>query len=133
MTTDWIELDKVNYDNPEIKQIHCDTRDFCTYTDTQQYDEIPNLKTVLKYKDRFFWTLDEIKETLIDLKQRSGGDKDWRFLSFKRRTDEFVGGGWEFKYLRFYLTEHGWICRPRNDMQIVKKSTFKLPIDGELL
>ena len=133
---EWQSLETTPFDSDRIVAINCDTRDFhCGWWLKDIRDEKPDLSTISKpeYRDRFFMTIEEVKEILYDLRERSGGkDKRWRMLSFKD-GNQTIGGGWQFKYLRFYRSELGWYCQPRSEMKVIKKEWLKLPIEQEYL
>ena len=113
MTTEWKPISRLDY-NDSIKQIHCDTRDFCAYTDTDVYSQLPNMSTIsAKHKEKFFFTIDEIKKVLLETKENSGGEKKWRFLAFIGMEKSQLHS-WDLKYLRFYWTENGWVCFSRS-------------------
>ena len=103
---EWQPLETTPFDSERVRVINCDTRDFhCGWKFEDEREKKPNLHKVKKYPNRFFMTIDEVKEALYDLRERSGGkDKKWRFLGFRKPNGEYIGGGWQFKYLRFYKT-----------------------------
>lgn len=131
---EWQTLENTPFDSERIVSINCDTRDFhCGWTLVDNREDPPYLGTIAKYKDRFFMTIDEVKEILYDLRERSGGSEPtWRMLSFKDGNN-VIGGNWQFKYIRFYKSEHGWYCQPSSDGKIIKKEWLKLPIEEEYL
>ena len=131
---EWKSLENTPFDSKRIVSINCDTRDFhCGWRLEDNRNEIPNLSKLCKYPDRFFMTIDEVKEILYDLRERSGGvEPTWRYISFLDGRKK-IGGSWEFKYLRFYKSEFGWYCQPRSESKIIRKEWLKLPIDEEYL
>jgi len=97
----WKELDPSLF-NDNVKQTHCDTRDFyCTFNTTDLFI-VKDLSVLLKYKNQFFFTIEEVYELLKRLYIESGGKNKWRMLSFKH------DGSW-FKYFRIYRTDHGYV------------------------
>lgn len=132
---EWQRLETTPFSSPRIMSINCDTRDFhCGWT-TEERENPPDLYKLTKNQqviDRFFFTIGEVKEILLELREKTGGvDKDWRFLSFID-GNKTLGGSWQFKYLRFYKTKWGWYCQPRSEMKIIKKKWLKLPINKQL-
>jgi hypothetical protein len=130
----WQPLETTPFKSDKVKIINCDTRDFhCGWKLEDTRNEKPYLGKIVKYKDRFFMTIDEVEEILYDLRKRSGGsDIKWRMLSF-REGNNYIGQNWEFKYLRFYKSEYGWYCQPEYEERIIKKEWLKLPINKEYL
>ena len=110
---DWISHKEVDYSKGGyIKEIHLDTRDFSCYApieeDTDEYS-FSDFHLLLKIKELtpdYFYTTEEVKNLIEDLYQRSGGENEYRYLSFKGK----ITCGWELKYLRFYKTEKGFVC-----------------------
>jgi hypothetical protein len=133
---EWQSLENTPFDSERIVSINCDTRDFhCGWTLDSNKENIDDLRTISKpeYRSRFFMTIEEVKEILYDLRERTGGiEPKWRYLSFKEGNNT-LGGSWQFKYLRFYKSEFGWYCRPRSESKVIRKEWLKLPIDEEYL
>lgn len=77
---------------PDINIIHVDTRDFHYVTNIMLVRLEP--KALIKE--------DEIIPVLTDLYNKSGGNREWRMLSFDGYRD--WGGSW-CKYLRFYRVD----------------------------
>lgn len=109
----WTKLQEVEFDDT-VQHLSCDTRDFsCTVRrldePTPEWDEVPDLRVFLKYKDSFFFTIDEVKAVLTRLWSQSGGDleSDWRFLQLENRRH--ATGNWQLKYVRVRATEHGYL------------------------
>lgn len=133
MIDDWIGLDKLTI-TPDVKQIHCDTRDFCCIllTDNLKYHKsdstteqrkIKNInKTIEKQslKDCYLIEEDEIISWLTNMEKFSrDGCKNtvtWRFLSFNH-----LDGTW-LKYIRMYRynATQFIVCDSYNDMIVWK-------------
>lgn len=97
----WTELDKKHFTN-DVLQIHCDTRDFhCSFNHSEKFN-VKDLPTLLKYKNAFFFSIDEVFQILERLFVESGGKAEWRMLSFKQN------GEW-FKYIRIIKTDYGYV------------------------
>ena len=133
----WQPLENTPFDSDRVQSINCDTRDFhCGWRLDDKRKNKPHLGIISKeeYRNRFFISLEEVKEILIDLRKRSGGDdKKWRMLSFQKQNGSCLGGGWDFKYLRFFKSEFGWYCQPREEAKVIKIEWLKLPIYEEFL
>lgn len=125
---DWIPFQQVNFD--EIAVCHIDTRDFHCNTLTEHSDKIPSIHKLKNYPERFFFTKEEVIETVNDLFVRSGGKGQWRMLALIGNRDTI---SWEMKYLRIYKTEYGFIICNRDSSKAFKKDELKLPIDKEHL
>lgn len=120
---DWVELSEVDFTD-NATQIHCDTRDFGCFVLHSEIKKIADYPTLKKYS-AFFSTIDEVKDVLIDLYNRSGGAKNWRFLTFVNGY-----GGW-VKYIRIFKTESGYLMgvgEGQEKYRFFKKDFFK----GEL-
>jgi len=133
---DWQPLETTPFDSDRVKVINCDTRDFCCgwMFEDDRGKKKPNLHKVKKHHEKFFMTLEEIREILLELREKTGGtEPTWRFLQFDDGTKKGLGGNWQFKYLRFYKTDWGWYCQPSNDMRIIKKEWLRLPINKRYL
>lgn len=74
---------------PDINIIHVDTRDFHFTTSIMEVK--PSNEALIKEE--------EIIPFLTDLRNRSGGEVEWRLLKFENYRD--CSGAW-CKYLRFY-------------------------------
>ena len=113
------------------KSVHCDTRDFgVNFTDIEK--KVTGLEKMIQYKDRFFMTEQEVLEVMKDLYTKSGGESEWRMITFNDALENKKWGmNWQFKYLRFLKTEHGWVIRPDN--RCYPKYILKLPLNEELL
>ncbi len=126
---EWINFRLIDWNCTKNNRFNIDTRDFsCGY----YYEETPHkdIETLLKYKDRFFFSLDELKDIINKLYIESGGEKHWRFLSFKSVDKKY--DNWNLKYLRIYRTDYGFIiCN--NIYTALNKDLFKLEINKELL
>lgn len=124
----WKELDKELF-TEDVLQIHCDTRDFHCGVNKEEIKLIKDLNTLLKYKNQFFFTIEEVCSVLFRLFEESGGEATWRMLSFKEN------GNW-FKYIRCYKTDHGYLIGngTGNDTRYFKRSFwFEATVDNEYL
>jgi hypothetical protein len=108
----WIFFREIEWDD-QTQQIHVDTRDFHVLKINEICEETPELHKVIKYKERFFHSINEVKALLERYFNDSGGLKKWRKLSIKGID------GW-FKYIRILKTEYGWIVCDR-DYKILNK------------
>jgi len=113
MDNDWISHKDVDYSRGGyIKDIHVDTRDFSCFVpiseDTEEYDfsDFSLIQKIKELTPDYFYTIEEVKELIQDLFERSGGEGTWRCLSFTGK----ITCGWELKYLRFYKTRNGFVC-----------------------
>lgn len=107
----WIPLAEVDFANEKIQAIYVDTRDFHCLVLDEKPERMPVISNTLLRPDnidRFFYTADEVKNILFDLYARSGGEQEWRFLSFLSVGDS-SGSDWGFKYIRVYKTSHGFV------------------------
>jgi hypothetical protein len=97
----WLPLDRILFTD-DVLSMSCDTRDFGIYINKKEPREVKDLPTLLKYKEAFFFTMDEAYDILTRLLKDSGGYAKWRMLSFKEN------GNW-FKYIRVIKTDHGYL------------------------
>lgn len=98
---DWIFFREVNWDS-DMMQAHVDTRDFHVSVINEPNEKQPDLAKLVKLKDRFFHTADEVKVLIERYFTDSGGDRKWRFFCLDGYTN------W-FKYIRILKTDHGWL------------------------
>ena len=64
-TKDWALFSETDFS--EANQIHVDTRDFHCITDSEKF-VVSDYKKLLNYKERFFFSMEEIKELINSLK-----------------------------------------------------------------
>ena len=94
----WIAFNIVDWNDKAILAYHVDTWDFhvscCTQYIARDIDE----KTIskVKYKNRFYFTADEVSILIKKLFNESGGSIEWRFLSFRGKNNDWC------KYIRIY-------------------------------
>lgn len=113
MKDNWKPLDELKI-TPDINIIHVDTRDFHFVTNVIKVHLEP--KALIKEED--------IIPVLKDLYNKSGGNVEWRLLSFDGYKD--IGGDW-CKYLRFYrFNKSLWnVCDQYKNPIINWKEIFK--------
>jgi len=116
----WIFFKEVNWDE-QIQQAHVDTRDFHVLVLNEPCEKMPDLTKIIKLKEKFFHSTDEVKALIERYFNDSGGVAKWRSLYIKGIDD------W-FKYIRILNTEHGWIVCHR-DYEILNKEK----LSGEVL
>lgn len=108
----WIPLKDVDFGDQKLIRFNIDTRDWCV--GVMDIDDIhPDFATIKKY-NRFFHTEEELKE-LLDryFKESHGETGTWRMFSLDH-TDSRVTG-WNFKYIRIWRTELGFVvCNSQN-------------------
>jgi hypothetical protein len=110
----WVKLEDVEFNN-SLMAISCDTRDFhCNC-----YSE--NISPV-QLTSGYEFTIEKVKEILLNLKEKSGGEGKWRMLSFEKGDS-----GWDWKYIRVLKTKSGnYGISPRSkNSRFVKKDFFK--------
>lgn len=101
----WIPYTEVNFSDPEVNQLHVDTRDFHVLVQKEPSEKgLKDLGTLYRYPERFFYTEEEVKNLIDRLFKESGGFRKWRVLWIDCVND------W-FKYIRIYrvppTAEHG--------------------------
>jgi len=109
MNHDWKFYTDIDFNDESVKMYSIDTRDFhcAVMTEAVEPDkEDFDLKKLIKYPDRFFFTADEVVETLARLYNESGGKKEWRMLSLTGDGERYTAN-WQIKYIRIHRTEHG--------------------------
>lgn len=123
----WKKIEDFDFSNPDDKSISIDTRDFHAIGQKEIYHPI-DLTKIDKLSERFYYTPEELKEMLIELKKRSGGDAKWRYLNFE-------GYGEWVKYLRIHRYEKGLlICdNGKENTRAFNKEFFKGNINKEYL
>jgi hypothetical protein len=127
MTDTWINHKEVKYADESVKQIHVDTRDFHCLVQTEDHTEEVPFDKLLKYGKEFFYTPKEVEDIVNYLFDKSGGERKWRMMCFKK-----LSCGWELKYIRFYKTEYGFVACNR-DGKFKRKDFWVSEIDQEHL
>lgn len=121
---EWIYFKKIDWKDSKFNKFSIDTRDFhCGYTN----DLHPDYHTLVKFKERFFHTEEELLNTLNRLHSESGGDCEWRYLSLE------TGCNWGLKYLRIYRTDEDLFIICDSYSKALSKEFLSLPVDQELL
>jgi hypothetical protein len=101
MYNSWVSLESFDFQDPELKEIHVDTRDFHISANKKLNDKVIKLSpSVVRAV-----SIEKIKETLIRFKAETGGEKDWRHFDIE---DTKLSNCWDFKYLRFYKFDEAW-------------------------
>lgn len=121
----WVFFREIDWECPNNNRFNIDTRDFHSgyfWSDTPHQD----WSTIQKY-DRFFFTRDELVETLERLFIDSGGEAEWRFLSL-----DTYPKGWKLKYLRIYRTDQGFVICD-DEHKALRKEIFEGKIREHLL
>ena len=113
----WKPLHEINFADESILQYHIDTRDFCCVAHTYKSEKLPDISSLIKYKDRFFYTHQEVSELINRYYNESGGKKEWRFFSLE------AGMNWALKYIRIYRTEYGLIVCTRDSVALNREFT----------
>jgi len=110
--SDWKKHTEIEWNNPNYNKFHIDTRDFrCSMDlDPEPHDDY---QTLVKYKERFFYTEAEVKSEIERLYSESGGEVKWRMLYLESKDSRVLG--WKMKYIRIFRTELGFIvCNSYN-------------------
>lgn len=106
----WPHYKNIDWLDTKFNLFSVDTRDFHVgYT----FDEPKTLNKIIKetkYRTRFFYTLEELKETLDYLFVESGGEQEWRFLSVEFNDKRLYN--WNLKYLRIYRIDFNHSSEP---------------------
>lgn len=104
MENEWIYIDIFDA-LPEVKFVHCDTRDFhvlCANEATSEKSR--RLENEVRHRlrqENFLFRRDEILGCLKTLEQHTGGNGEWRHLRLKPSGHYKIG--W-LKYIRFVWT-----------------------------
>ncbi len=108
-----------------------DTRDFHIATDEKDYKL--DLSKIDNYVERFYFTAEEVKSLLVRLLLESGGNCEWRMLSF----DIDGARNWELKYIRIYRKSKGLLvctCSGKlENTRIHNKQFWKSSVNQEYL
>lgn len=93
---EWMNLDLSTQISEEVGFINVDTRDFHYYFDVKVPNEyIRDVAT--KAEDKYLISEKKIIDWILDLKQKTGGDGDWRHIELKTGH----GGDRWLKYIWF--------------------------------
>lgn len=98
---EWKPYKEVDFADQKVMQFHVDTRDFGVMTAQRTSENVPTLTKLLKYKDRFFRSDEEVAAMIDRFYRQSGGEKEWRLFALPGIEN------WSLKYLRIYRTDHG--------------------------
>jgi len=115
MTTKWVDVSQIDWNNEEIKSIHVDTRSFTALVDTGFCTE----NYILQEKAEYLYSLEEVKAIIDKLHCLS--------LDGNRRKQIFYSScpyGLNLKYIRAYKVCHSWILCSRYD-NLEKKSFWE--------
>lgn len=121
----WIFYTDVDFYDKSILQYHVDTRDFHVLINGEKPDQLPDLQTLTKYKDRFFYTDKEVAELIDRYFKESGGVKEWRLFMLEGYRN------WGLKYLRFYRTEYGMILVDSDKKAVKREVAFSPVLEDE--
>lgn len=101
----WYPFNMLDWDNPEAKFYHIDTRDFCGTVNTQSVikEKISGLEKIMKQQDKFICSKEEVLAYLNRYFEQSGGEIEWRFFMLEGIEN------WNLKYLRIAKIEEGFI------------------------
>ena len=92
----WMHLDSSTKISEEVGFINVDTRDFHCYFDAKVPNEyIRDIAT--KAEDKYLISEEKIIDWILDLKQKTGGNGDWRHIELK---NDHGGDRW-LKYIWF--------------------------------
>lgn len=122
MQDTWKPLNQIDFSDEKILQFHVDTRDFCVNANTEPTSHKINIETLSKYKDRFFFSSDEVELALQRYFADSGGAKKWRLFSLDGLDDN-----WNLKYIRIVRTPHGLLIMNK-EYHVLKRSEVELPV-----
>lgn len=124
---EWLPFQVIDFENPEITLYSVDTRDFHCLASKGECKGAPELDKILNYKDRFFYTPEEVVETLTRLYSESGGKKKYRSLILKGEAERYTAN-WQLKYLRIHRTGYGLIiCNSQH--YALKKDILECPVN----
>lgn len=124
---EWVFFKNIDWNCPKNNRFNIDTRDFCCgyrWTDDKHKD----LPTLVKSKEKFLHTKDELVSLIDRLFEESGGEGKWRMLSLEGKGS----GNWSLKYLRIQRYELGFlICN--SDEQALNKDFLSRSVNKEYL
>lgn len=125
MRTDgWIHFRKIDWDSLENDRFSIDTRDFCCSQHKTEFVH-EDISKILKLKQRFFFTKEELIALLERLFIESGGEGEWRYLYLDKDS-------WDLKYLRIQRYDEGFlICNSEN--RALNKEFLSNPVGQEYL
>ncbi len=98
---EWVKLEDFNFEDEKLLCFHVDTRDFHVVGNYEKPD------MVLSESKQYVVDLEKVKQKLFEWRESSGGsEKDWRHFDLK---DTPYSNSWNFKYLRFFKGNVGWL------------------------
>lgn len=130
MSDEWIFFKEIDFTDTKVKAFHIDTRDFHCITSEEGTKDI-SFSKIEKYPERFFYTPAEVVEILTRLFNESGGNVEWRYLSFEGEGAKH-SEGWQCKYLRIHRHEKGLVIF-NNQQYALNKEILKCKINEEYL
>ena len=104
----WMPYKELDWDNPEFKAFHIDTRDF-NGLGNDHNPTINFVKKKARHKpENYFFTKEQIIELLDRYYTESGGPGEWRMFCLEGEGAERAGN-WQLKYIRIYRTKYGFV------------------------
>lgn len=123
----WRFYKDVNFSQEDVLHYNVDTRDFHCGWSMEKYD-LPPIDKILKYKERFFFTPEEVVAVLDRIYEESGGKGSWRMLDLKADYCR----NWDMKYIRIHRFPEGLVMCNRHN-RYLNKDTMNAPVDKEYL
>lgn len=128
---EWLPFQVIDFADTNISLYSVDTRDFHCLTSSGDTGKELNLDKITKYKNRFFYTPEEVMETLTRLYTESGGKQKSRSLILKGEAERYTAN-WQLKYLRIHRTGYGLIiCN--SDHYALKKEILECPVNQDYI
>ena len=82
--------------------------------------------------DKIVFSADEVSDQIKRIHQESGGDVQWRYLSFYGPAGHKYSNNWGLKYIRIFRVDGGFlICN--KDFHPMTKNVLSSKIDINLL
>jgi hypothetical protein len=127
----WVKFTDIDWNDPNNNRFNIDTRDFhCGYL--FKNETRADLPILMKYKSRFTFTTQELKDTINKLYIDSGGEGEWRLLNLKSNDSRVRY--WNLKYLRIErITDDKFIICNSEHKAIPKQFFMDYEVDMEHL
>jgi hypothetical protein len=123
----WQFYKNVDFDYKGCNSFHIDTRDFHVLMSSTTFN---NLSSIKKYDEKFFYTKEELIKLLDYLFEKSGGEKEWRMLSFEGIPHI---NNWNLKYIRVFKHENKFIVCNKNSYALRKDLFDNLTFDMDII
>lgn len=125
----WVFYAYIDWECVKNNRFNIDTRDFHTGYLWEDKPH-PDIKTLEKYPQKFFYTTTQLVALLDRLYTESGGSGEWRMLELDCNDNRVKN--WKLKYLRIYRI-NGLYLVCNNDHHAIPKDILACKVNKRYL